>query len=61
MKFAVTVCREVWGTITVEAEDGREAISKVCEGDYDEDFIPNGSIGNEGVYNAHPVEEVSAE
>lgn len=55
MKYKVTVCREVWGTIEVEAEDAFTAEMKVIDGDYESEFEPTGKIGNEGVYKAIPV------
>lgn len=55
-KYRVTVCRELWGTVEVEAHDPEHAIYLVEEGEHESDFIPNGKIGNTGVYNAEPVE-----
>ncbi len=56
MKYKVTVCREIWGTIEVDANNELEAIRKIEDGDYDAEFEPTGKIGNEGIYNAVPSE-----
>ena len=55
-KYKVKVCREVWGTIEVEATDENEARAKVNSFDYDESgFEPNGEIGSQSVYGAVQV------
>lgn len=51
-KYKVLVCREVWGTIEVEAKNEKEAIQKAENHDYDSEFDPNGEVGNEGFYGA---------
>lgn len=57
-KYKVLVCREVWGTIEVEASDENEAIDKVTDYDYESEFEPNGEVGNESFYGATLIEEV---
>jgi hypothetical protein len=56
-KYKVLVCREMWGTIEVDAISEHEARQKVMDGDYYTGFEPNGKTGNEGVYNAELVGE----
>ena len=54
-KYQVKVCREVWGTIEVEAASRSEAEAKVSDHDYESEFEPYGEIGHQSVYGAVPV------
>lgn len=56
MKFNVSLCREYFGNIIVEAESEEEAIGKVEEYEYgdDEEFVPD-KAGNQSVFNAKAI------
>lgn len=60
-KYKVLVCKEVWGTIEVDAASEDEAVNKVIDYDYESDFEPNGKTGNESYYGAALVGEVDHE
>ena len=55
MKYRVTLCREYWGYIDVEASSAAEAIEKVENYEYEGEFITT-KIGEQGVYGANPLE-----
>ncbi|OMF54696.1 hypothetical protein BK138_16190 [Paenibacillus rhizosphaerae] len=59
-KYKVLVCKEVWGTIEVEANNEDEAVQKVVDYEYESDFEPNGKTGNECYYGATLIEEAEA-
>lgn len=56
-KYKVLVCREIWGTIEVEADSAEEAQQKVIDYEYESEFEPNGKTGNETIYRADLVGE----
>lgn len=58
MKYEVTVCQEVWGTVIVNADSPEEARRKAEDWDYDGDFRPN-RLGNQAVYSAVLTEEAT--
>ena len=55
MKYRVTICREYWGYVDVEADTQSEAKRKVEEYEYEGEFVIT-KIGEQSVYNANPVE-----
>ncbi|MCM3784377.1 hypothetical protein M3231_15440 [Neobacillus mesonae] len=57
MIYRLYVCREVWGTIDVEANNEHEAVAKFNDGDYASDFRPDGKMGNECAYRATLIKE----
>lgn len=56
-KFKVLVCREIWGTIEVEADSAEEAQQKVIDYEYESEFEPNGKTGSESIYRADLIGE----
>ena len=55
MKYRVTICREYWGYVDVEADTQSEAKRKVEEYEYEGEFVIT-KIGEQSVYNASLVE-----
>ncbi|GIQ61512.1 hypothetical protein PACILC2_00800 [Paenibacillus cisolokensis] len=49
-KYRLTICREVWGYVEIDAPDESEALRKYEDGDYESDFVET-KLGNESVYN----------